>query len=189
MSGQSKSSFASGVTLLLAGTQKHFTSGGEVLVVDGVSMTVDQATAEMKAVVQNRQNVVSAQAVASATLRTEDDSLPQQRVFLGAFASLVRLRFGSESEVLSDFGLPPKKKPAPRTAEQKAEAVAKAKATRAARHTMGPRQRAEVKGDVSAALVVTPMVNVPAASVPAATAGAAGAQPAAATAAVVTPRA
>jgi hypothetical protein len=48
----------------------------------------------------------------------------------------------------------PRKAPAARTPEEKIAAAAKAKATRAARHTMGSKQKAKVKGTVTT--IVTP---------------------------------
>jgi hypothetical protein len=63
--------------------------------------------------------------------------------------------FGEVSPVLADFGFASPKR-ATRTPEQKAAAAAKAKATRAARHTMGKKQKKSVKGAVTG-IVVTPV--------------------------------
>src|SRR5579872_4887550 len=63
--------------------------------------------------------------------------------------------FGPASPVLADFGFAPPKRTT-KTPEQKAAAAAKAKATRAARHTAGKNQKKNVKGAVTATLVVTP---------------------------------
>jgi hypothetical protein len=58
---------------------------------------------------------------------------------------------GDQATLLADFGLAPPKVPAPRTAEQKALAAERNKATRAARHTMGKKQKKNIKGQVPAA--------------------------------------
>jgi hypothetical protein len=63
--------------------------------------------------------------------------------------------FGETSPVLADFGFAPPKR-ATLTPEQKAAAAVKAKATRAARHTSGKKQKKAVKGDVTG-IVVTPV--------------------------------
>ena len=63
--------------------------------------------------------------------------------------------FGETSPVLADFGFAPPTR-ATRTPEEKAAAAAKAKATRAARHTMGPKQKKDVKGTVPATAPATP---------------------------------
>ena len=49
---------------------------------------------------------------------------------------------------LETVGVTPNKTPAPLTPEQEVAKVAKAKATRAARHTMGKNQKAAIKGQV-----------------------------------------
>ena len=48
------------------------------------------------------------------------------------------------------------------TADQKAVAVAKRAATRTARHTAGPKQKAAIKGNVTVAVVTTPAAPPPA---------------------------
>jgi hypothetical protein len=69
---------------------------------------------------------------------------------LSALKSFVILKFGKNDEpVLADFGFTTPR-PAPKTVETKAAAVAKAQATRKARHTMGSRQKKKVKGTVLA---------------------------------------
>jgi hypothetical protein len=74
----------------------------------------------------------------------------------------VLLMYGSNPAVLSEFGLAAKKKPGPRTVAAKQAAVDQMLATRAARHTMGSRQRKQIKGVVastsSGAAVSTPSV-------------------------------
>jgi hypothetical protein len=82
---------------------------------------------------------------------------------MSAFESFVKGAFGSSPDVLADFGIT-RKSPAPITLEAKAAAAAKRASTRAARHTMGPKQKLAVVGDVTG-VVVTP-VRAPAPSVP-----------------------
>ncbi len=60
---------------------------------------------------------------------------------------LVRAGFGHDVEALADFGTAPFKK-AVKSAEVKARAADRLRATRAARHTMGPKQKAKIKGGV-----------------------------------------
>jgi hypothetical protein len=65
-----------------------------------------------------------------------------------ALKAWVRGEFGVQSAQASDFGFPPPKKPA-MTADQKALAVARGKATRKARRTMGKRQKEEIRGTIA----------------------------------------
>jgi hypothetical protein len=66
----------------------------------------------------------------------------------------VRGEFGDESTEANEFGFPAAKK-AVRTVEQKILAVRRAKATRAARGTMGKRQKEGIRGVVTAAAAGT----------------------------------
>jgi hypothetical protein len=72
-----------------------------------------------------------------------------------ALKAWVTNEFGIESTEATDFGFPPAKKPQI-TVEAKALAVARRKATREARHTMGTRQKAEIRGTLAAAAVPAP---------------------------------
>jgi hypothetical protein len=74
---------------------------------------------------------------------------------------LVRNQFGGVQGTLGDFGIriPTRQIPSEAT---KAVAVAKRAATRVARHTAGKRQKAKVKGVVSAAPATPPTVIKPA---------------------------
>jgi hypothetical protein len=62
----------------------------------------------------------------------------------GAYAT-----FGEGSYQYEELGFTPKKKPAPLTPEQKQTKLDRLRATRAARHTLGSRQKKAVKGVVN----------------------------------------
>ncbi len=57
--------------------------------------------------------------------------------------------YGDQSVEYAQFGFSPRKKPADLTPEQKQHKLELMRATRLARHTMGKRQKKNVKGDVS----------------------------------------
>ena len=92
--------------------------------------------------------------------------------------------FGGAIDTLADFGLKPRKVRTAPTPEEKVAAVAKAKATRAARHTMGSTQKKSVKGTITT--IVAPAS--PAVSTAAAPSPVASAPPQGSTSAVGTPR-
>lgn len=72
---------------------------------------------------------------------------------------------GRASGELAHFGFAADRKPArPLTVEEKALRAARARATRAARGTMGPRQRARIKGDLASITLVAPATAPEAAS-------------------------
>ena len=60
----------------------------------------------------------------------------------------ISLSFAGQVDTLADFGLTPRKARVV-TPEEQVIAAAKAKATRAARHTMGKKQKAAIKGTVA----------------------------------------
>jgi hypothetical protein len=113
-----------------------------------------------------------AQVQAERTGRTQVDPL------LRGIKQYVLLNWGESKEAsttLEDFGYTPRK---PRTVkpQTKVTAAAKAKATRTARHTVGPKKKLAIKGTVSAttapeaAATATTPATPATASVPAATA-------------------
>jgi len=109
------------------------------------------------------QSLGDALAKSSAAESTWHDTLQQERTMrsqvspvLAAYASWLLATYGSSPAILAEFGLAPRKKRAPLDSTQRAAAVAKGAATRAARHTMGSQQKKAVKGHVTG-VVVTPI--------------------------------
>jgi len=164
---------------LIAGIRKRFTNGSQVLALGGAlgSVTVDAAVKQLQELIDDRTAVASAQATARDKVTAEREALPGLVAFMNAFEALMRLTFAADTTALADFGLPPRKQRAPQTAEQKAVAAAKRKATRAARGTTSAKAKQAIKGNVTAQVVVTP-VNAPQAAAPEAPAPAAAPAPA-----------
>ena len=159
-------------TQLIAGTQKHLASGGQLPLSSGAT-TAAQLTTQLQAIVQLRSDVDAAKAQTAARLAAWHAQMPALRIVMDALVAYVKAVYASAPDVLADFGLKPKKVRAPLTVEQKAAAAAKRKATRAARHTMGKVQKQDVLGDV-VGVTVTPVTapkpfaasSAPAASAP-----------------------
>ena|SRR5579872_4902041 len=161
-----KNSKATRVGKIVAGTRKHFTNGSQQITLAGASTTIDGAVNELQSFIDNRSAVVAAQATAKTKLAAEMAAMPALDAFISAFIGFIKVTFGSQADVLADFGIPAPKARAPQTAEQKAVAAAKRKATREKRGTLGPKAKKAVKGNVTAELVVTPVTTVPAAEAP-----------------------
>jgi hypothetical protein len=142
---------------LVAGTKKHYPNPGDKLAFDGASYTVQEVTDHLQSVVTLREATEAAQATAKAKVAAEKAQLPALLAFMAAYVAFVRATFGNSPDALADFGVEPKKAPTPPTIEQRAAAVAKREATRAARGTKGPKARLGVKGAVTG-VVVTPIV-------------------------------
>jgi hypothetical protein len=119
------------------------------------SFTPAQIAAKLQTLVNLRNDVDAAKATTKARLAAEKADMPALRTFMGAFVTYVKAVFGNQPEELADFGIHPKAR-APLTVEAKTAAAAKRKATRAARHTMGAKQKKSVKGAVTG-IVVTPV--------------------------------
>jgi hypothetical protein len=166
---------------LIAGTNKHLTSTTQVLLV-GVSYTPAQVTQQLQTLVNLRSSVDAAKATVQAKLAAEKAQMPALSTFMGALVSYVKASFGNAPDVLADFGLHPKARAQP-TVQAKTAAAAKRKATRAARHTTGPKQKLSVKGDVQSIVVTPILAGQPVAAVsgstsaPATSAGATAATP------------
>jgi hypothetical protein len=83
---------------------------------------------------------------------------------MSATTAYVKAAYGNSPDVLADFGIQTKAR-VPLTVDAKLTAAAKRAATRAARHTMGKRQKNAIKGDVTGVLV-TPVTSTPTPTVP-----------------------
>ena len=140
---------------LAAGTQKHLSTIGQLILESG-TYTPAQVEAELQAFAKLRAAVDAAKAAVKAALADEKSKGPAMRVFYMAFIAYVRAAFGNSPDVLADFGLAPKKARKPLTAAEQAAAAAKRKSTREARGTMGKRKKSAIHGDVTG-VVVTPV--------------------------------
>jgi hypothetical protein len=139
---------------LIAGTNKHLASMPQVML-SGGSFTPAQVTERLQTLVNLRNDVNAAKASTQAKLAAETANAPALRTFMGALVTFVKAAFGNQPDVLADFGLHPKPQ-TQLTVEAKTAAVAKRAATRAARHTIGPKAKLSVQGDVQS-IVVTPI--------------------------------
>src|SRR5262249_11740576 len=99
---------------------------------------------------------VSTRATWRATVQSDRDERTKSRAFVSGLRQALHVAFGASIDTLADFGLKPRKTPAQRTPAEKAAAAAKAKATRAARHTMGRKQKAQIKGAAPVPAPATP---------------------------------
>ena len=164
---------ATRVGQLLAGTRKRFTNAGQTLTIEGAPVTVDALEKELQGFLDDHAAVAAAKATVKAKVAAENARLVALNTLVKGFIAFLRVTFGNDPEALADFGLAPRKAPAPMTAEQKAVAAEKRKATRAARGTKTAKQKKAIHGNVTIQMVVTPAEPTEAtATTPAATAAA-----------------
>ncbi len=88
----------------------------------------------------------AAEAARQAAVTAARDARKKVLPIFRQFIHHVRDEFGNSAPDLADFGLDPTPGRKVTTAMEKAQAVVKREATRVARHTMGRRQREQVKG-------------------------------------------
>jgi hypothetical protein len=145
----------------IVGTKKGFRTllqqllqGIETVVPDGSSLSTSSGMQAKAAVVTELTQVLSeydkveAQQVAIKTTRAQlkNASAANHQLYTELKDAVIAF-FGRGSPLLAQFGIKARGKARPLTPEQKVLRAAKARATRAARHTMGSRQKAAVKSD------------------------------------------
>jgi hypothetical protein len=116
---------------------------------------VTALTQTMQDFVDQRTAVEASKAATSAKIQAERAQAPARIAVIRAFETFIRGTFGVSADILADFGLAPPKARAPQSAEKKAAAAAKRKATRVLRNTLGKKAKMAIKSDVTASLVVT----------------------------------
>ena len=165
------------------------------------SFVVGGATVPTKDIVttlQARLATAKAAESARATWRTAVQADRDERAKTKALASVIKQTllqyFAGKTDTLATFGLTPRKPRAVKPAG-KVVAAAKAKATRAARHTMGKKQKAAIVGALDSSVVTilvpgpTPIPTSPAAAAPTPPQGPAQSAPTTSPAVPVTPTA
>jgi len=141
---------------LIKGTQQHTPSGS--LPLDGAVHPV----VDLIKLFQSLIDAIDAEVPAKAAYQASVQSMVSARTvvvpLMRAYVDYLHSTLGQNGTVLADYGLSPRKAPAPRTAAQKAEAAAKAKETRKLRGTMSPKQKAGIK---AGAAPVSPTAPAP----------------------------
>jgi hypothetical protein len=78
----------------------------------------------------------------------EEETEKTTRAPFAALVSLLYVMYGSEPDILVELGLAPRRTPDMLSLEERTARVEKARATRAARHTMGRKQRLAIHGEI-----------------------------------------
>jgi hypothetical protein len=129
----------------IAGVRKHL-SGTTTIVLGGTPTTPADVIATLTGVIDGIDAAVAAEKAFHDAVATQHTVIAKGNALLKALKMLVHNQLGSTEGVLGDFGFTSPKRQTPSEAT-KAAAVAKREATRKARHTMGKRQKASVKGE------------------------------------------
>ena len=120
----------------------------DVIKVGGKSLTVQQYMDQLKGDEANYVAVINAQKVYKAAQQNRAANEDACQARCSDLTAAIKVLLGPESPSLVDFGITPNKPRRASTLAEKTEAAAKGKATRVARHTMGPKQKAAIHGEV-----------------------------------------
>ena len=151
MSGyQSKAEVQQAARKIIAGSYKHITKSivlaGETQSAKTIEVTMNAVTSADDECEQLRLQLEAATKVAKA-------ARAKAAKVTASLKKYVVAHWGESSPVLADFGFTPRKL-AQKTVAEKFQTVEKQLATRAARHTMGSRQKAAIHGSIAPSLVV-----------------------------------
>jgi hypothetical protein len=136
----------------IAGVTEHFGSVTQITLL-GRSFTPAEISSVFQSLVDLDAAVDAARVTTAAKVAAEAAQLPSVSALVSAMRTYVRATYGTSPDVLADFGLTPKAR-VQVSPETQVVANAKRKATRAARHTMGPKQKKGIKGTVTGPITI-----------------------------------
>jgi hypothetical protein len=154
---------------LIAGLTKHAATLASLLIAGASVLTTDLVTM-LQARIAAIQAAIAAHAALTAAVAAAHAEIAKTAALVSGARQALKIAFAGQATTLGDFGLTPPKARTPLTTEEKAAAIAKAQATRAARHTMGSKQKAKVTGSSPAPAPLPASTSTAAQPVPAATA-------------------
>jgi hypothetical protein len=160
------------------------------LFVKGTLMATSDIIALVKTRIDSSDRVEQTKAAWLQAVQADRQLRANTRTVVDGVRQGLQVAFVDSADTLADYGLKPHKARV-LTTQQKVAAAAKAKATRAARHTMGSKQKAQIKGTVEVPVTsptaAAPVAPAPSPAVPAPIAAAPPASVVPSTAGTVTP--
>jgi hypothetical protein len=132
------------------------------MVINGVMQTTKDIVATLQSRIDSARTALSTRATWQTAIRTDQALRDTTKTYVSGVKQGLLVAFAGQLDTLADFGLTARAKHVA-TPEEKIAAAAKAKATREARHTMGPKQKASIKGTVTptAPVIVAPPAPTP----------------------------
>jgi hypothetical protein len=129
---------------LLEGLLKHAQAVPSLLIA-GVWIPNGDMIAALQARLDTAEAVRSTRAIWMAAVQAERAERARTRRFVSNLRQVLLVAFDEQVDTLADFGLTPRRQHG-RTPDESLAVAAKSRATRAARHTLGPKQRAAIQG-------------------------------------------
>jgi hypothetical protein len=139
--------FAATLVGFIAGLKKHY--AGQTMMLDGKSYPADALELLFQSCVDTETQAVQATVAKTTAVKQARDTAAQVRPVARAFEKAVLAAYGADPTALADFDLKPPKQSVKTPAVKDAAAV-KAKATREALGTMGPKQKKKAKAKLAA---------------------------------------
>jgi hypothetical protein len=159
---------------LIDGFTKHAATLLTLLVGGSTVKTSDLVTV-LQARIAAIKAAIAAKAAFMAAVAAMRDEIAKTAALVSGARQALKVAYAGQADQLNDFGLQPPKVRTPLTAEEKAQAAAKATATRQANHpNAGKKSKVTPVAAAPAATPVAPAEAQPAPAAPAATGGAAG---------------
>jgi hypothetical protein len=152
--------FIKALTQLIAGLQNSMPPGLTQLAAGGTVSTLAALVTELQAILAVYQAAEDAAATHAKAILARDELAPTAIPRVEAIRFAVKGAFGKKSPDLPKVGMAPDKTPPTPTVAQKEQRVAKGKATRVARGTLGPKQKAAIHGQVATPAPASPTVPV-----------------------------
>jgi hypothetical protein len=151
MTNRNKNTRLLSLKQLINGIDKHLEKGG--LVIDGQRFSRADLVKELQALVATTEKVVTARAQWQMAVADEHAEIRETSTFVTGLRQTLLIMFASSNDVLADFGLARRAR-RELTPVEKVQRSAKAQATRAARHTMGKREKEKIKSTEDVTVVI-----------------------------------
>lgn len=139
---------------IISGFTTHPLDNVTTLVVDGVTYTQLELSARLTALEAIYAVANKAEREWMIALQAREEIAKDATKLVHSLTQLLKAMLGRFNPNLVYFGIEPDKAPTALTSEQSVEKKKRNKATRKARGTMGPKQKAKIKGTV-------PVTNTP----------------------------
>jgi|CZKU01.1.fsa_nt_gi hypothetical protein len=147
---------------LIAGFIKH-ASGLTSMAILGATQTTKDIVATLQSRIDSARAVDTTRAAWQVAVQADRALRDKTKTFVSVVKQSLLATFAGQLDALADFGLTARHVHVATPAEKLA-AAAKAKATREARHTMGSKQKAAIKGTVTPTAPATSSPTAPAPS-------------------------
>ena len=130
------------------------------MVINGAPRTTQDIVGTLQSRVDSAKEVLAAKATWQAAIQKDQALRDTTKTLVSGVRQCLLVAFADQLDTLADFGLTPRARHVA-TPEENLARTAKAKATRAARHTMGSKKKQQVKGTITT--IVSPRaVDAPA---------------------------